>query len=158
MVALCNIGLRMMISGLFGSLRHSLLVCSCCLIFAPQTKRPRPPGEEALYKYPTRRRVTTPLAGSGGVETPALRCPRPFGPSLHLPFLYPPSNPAPLPCHPTLALALWQERMNHEGRRSHRRLVRRPHHRPRRAPPSPRAAIAAALATADGHPMLPDAS
>ena len=35
-----------------------------------QEKRPRPPGEEALYKYPTRRVGTTPHAGSGGVETP----------------------------------------------------------------------------------------
>jgi hypothetical protein len=42
-----------------------------------QVKRPRPTGEEALYKYPTLRVGYHPsvaafgaIAGSGGVETP----------------------------------------------------------------------------------------
>ena len=34
-------------------------------------KRPIPPGEEALYKYPMRPAGYHPLWGSGGVETPA---------------------------------------------------------------------------------------
>ena len=40
-------------------------------LLGKDAKRPIPPGEEALYKYPMRLAGYHPLWGSGGVETPA---------------------------------------------------------------------------------------